>query len=500
MVSDAGPGTAYSVMAEHELLGPVVAELVAGYVRSLEDRPVCPVTTPAELEGLFDEPLPATGMPVEKLVEILQRDVLPNTTAISSPRYFGLFNPAPLPVAVWVEAVCAALNQNAANWRNAPVTSVLEARVVRWLGDLIGYPSSSFGTLTSGGSEANLIGLKCARDRTERRASTRGMTGAGEPLVVYASEQCHYSVVKSADILGLGRARVRKIDTDRQLHVRLDAVEAAIERDRHAGLRPCCIVGVAGATSSGVVDPLDRLADLAERHAIWFHVDAAYGGGLAFSTRHRGRLRGIERADSVTIDPHKWMFVPFSCGALLVRDGASILRDAFDISPEYLSERRGHGEDTALDFFRYGQLGSRRGSALTLWAALKTLGVAGYARIIDHQVALTRQLAERLDELDDFERLGEVETAVCCVRYIPPAIRDADGDAQDEAQRLLQQHIERDGRAWVATTVLNERRALRVNVDNFLTDSRHIDQLIDLLRRGGEQIKRLITTSRGSGR
>lgn len=498
MVSDAGPGTARSVVAEHEFLGPAVAELVAGYVRTLEERPVCPVTTPAELLGLFDEPLPATGMPVEKLVEILHRDVVPNATAIAGPRYFGLFNPAPLPVAVWVETVCSVLNQNAANWRNAPVASVLEARVVRWLGDLIGYPSSSFGELTSGGSEANLIGLKCARDRAERRASSRGLSGAGVPLVVYASEQCHYSVVKSADILGLGRIHVRFVDTDRQLHVRVDAMDAMIEHDRRAGFRPCCIVGVAGATSSGVVDPLDRLADLAARHDMWFHVDAAYGGALAFSTGHRGRLRGIERADSVTIDPHKWMFVPFSCGALLVRDGASILRDAFDISPAYLSERRGRGEDAPLDFFRYGQMGSRRGSALTLWAALKTLGVAGYARIIDHQIALTQELAERVDELDDFERLGEVETAVCCLRYLPPAIRKADGDTQDEAQQLLQQHIERDGRAWLATTVLNDRRALRINIDSFLTERRHIDQLIDLLRWGGEQVERLIATKCGN--
>lgn len=429
-----------------------------------------------------------TGTSVADLLDVIRRDVLPNTTAISSPRYFGLFNPAPLPIGVWVDALCAALNQNAAGWRNAPVATVLEALVIAWLCDLIGYDHTSFGTLTSGGSKANLIGLKSARDRTMPSAPLHGLTtgDTAPPLTVYASEQCHFSLIRSADILGLGRDNIRTIDTDSRLHIRLDALRAALDRDRQES-RPCCIVGLAGATSTGVIDPLDDLADIADEYGAWFHVDAAYGGALAFSHRHRDRVRGITRADSVTIDPHKWMFVPIACGALLVRDGGRVLQDAFDITPAYLSEHR-DADDAPLDFFRYGQLGSRRGVALTLWACVKHLGVSGYAEIIDHHIDLTHYLANRLDELDDFERVGQVETAVCCFRYLPASRRLAAAAVQDALQRDLQQRIEHSGRAWLATTVVNDRRVLRVNINSLLTERRHVDQLLTELRQQGDDI------------
>jgi glutamate/tyrosine decarboxylase-like PLP-dependent enzyme len=216
-------------------------------------------------------------------------------------------------------------------------------------------------------------------------------------------------------------------------------------------------------------------------------VDAAYGGALAFSEKHRWRLGGIERADSVAFDPHKWMFVPFECGALLVRDGGRVLRDGFDITPEYLSDERG-GADVEYDFFRYGQLGTRRAMALKVWAALKTMGVSGYAEVIERQIELVNHLAARLDELDEFERLVEVETALCCFRFMPAWAREKAAAEQDELQRALQQRIERGGEAWFATTVLDGRRALRINVNSFLTERRHIDDLVELLRREGAKL------------
>jgi aromatic-L-amino-acid decarboxylase len=289
-------------------------------------------------------------------------------------------------------------------------------------------------------------------------------------------------VVKAADIVGIGRGRVRRIGTDARFRVRGGEVRAAVARDRAEGYRPCCLVGVAGATSTGAVDPLDELADLAGELGLWFHVDAAYGGALAFSAAHRGLLRGIERADTVTFDPHKWMFVPFSCGALLARDGGGVLRDAFDVTPEYLSERRADGgDDGSLDFFRYGQLGTRRTNALKVWAALRHLGRRGYAELIDRQLALTRRLAAGLAELPGFEVLGDVQTAVCCFRYLPPEVRATAPETQDAVQTGLQQRVERSGRAWLATTVLTGRRALRANVDNLLTAPHHVDDLLTLL-------------------
>jgi aromatic-L-amino-acid decarboxylase len=248
---------------------------------------------------------------------------------------------------------------------------------------------------------------------------------------------------------------------------------------------PCCIVGVAGTTSTGVLDPLESLAEIARENGCWFHVDAAYGGPLAFSPRHKEMLRGIELADSITFDPHKWMFVPFLCGATLVRAGGRVLRDAFDMSPEYLSEDRG-GADVEFDFFRYGQMGTRRFNSLKLWMAIKFMGREGYARTVERQIELTKYLAKQLDALGNFKRLGEVETAVCCFQLIPTA--NLDGPNLDLLQQRLQQVIERSGEAWLTTTVLNGRRALRVNINSFLTEQSHIVDLLKLLQRSAQEV------------
>ncbi|HEX6648812.1 MAG TPA: pyridoxal-dependent decarboxylase [Pyrinomonadaceae bacterium] len=465
---------------QHQLLGNAVPRIINEYVSSLASRRVTPEATPAELEKLFAEPLPEKGISIEEILARFRDDVVPNTMGVPSPRYFGQFNPTPLPIGVWADALISMLNQNGGAWRNGPTSAMIEARVMRWLCELLNYGPTSSGTLASGGSEANLIALKCARDRVAASIKDRGVRTAPGDLVVYASEQCHYSIDKSADILGLGREALRKIPTDDRFHIGLDALREAIAQDREAGLVPFCVIGVAGTTSMGVIDQLEPLAAIARENNCWFHVDAAYAGPLAFSATHREKLRGIELADSITFDPHKWMFVPFSCAATLVRDGARVLRDAFDMSPEYLSEDRG-GADVEFDFFRYGQMGTRRFNSLKLWMALKFMGGEGYAQAVERQIDLTNYLAQQIDSLPEFERVGEVETAVCCFRLLPET---------DGLQQRVQQIIERSGEAWLTTTVVKGQRVMRVNINSFLTEKHHIDDLVKLLVRSAEAAKR----------
>lgn len=475
------------ISQQHERLGKIVTEIIVGLVKDLDDRHVASEATPADLEKLFDEPLPEQGIGCEEILDRFTRDIAPHAMGVPSPRYYGQFNPTPLPIGVWADALCSALNQNAGAWRNGPTSAIIETRVLRWLCRELGYGPESFGTLASGGSEANLIALKCARDSVDKRLINEGVRSAAADLVIYASDQCHYSVEKSADILGLGRAAVRKIPTDDTFHIRTDQLRAAIENDRRAGRIPCCVVGVAGATSTGVIDPLAELAGIARQYGCWYHVDAAYGGALAFSDKHKAKLVGIVQADSITFDPHKWLFVPFACGAMLVRDGGRVLRDAFDITPEYLSEDRG-GADVEYDFFRYGQMGTRRFNSLKLWMALQFMGRQGYAATVERHIDLTNYLAGRIDQLPDFKRLGEVETAVCCFRFVPVTLKSTSGADQDRVQQRLQQRIERGGKAWLTTTVLKGRRALRVNINSFLTERRHVDDLVELLVREGQAV------------
>ena len=465
---------------EHLRIGQAVLRIVAEYASSIGETPVSSPATVSELKAMFDEPLPVVGVARSEVLKQFKLDILPNSMQIPSPNYFGLFNPTPLPIAVWADVLASAINQNGAVWRNSSAANVIQARVIKWLCTLLGYSEGAFGTLTSGGSEANLVALKCARDNLRDSIRDNGLRSADREIVFYASDQCHYSFVKSVDILGLGRNSLRKIPTDEKFHIRLDLLNEQIELDKKSGLTVAGIIGACGATSTGIVDPLDDLADIAKDQACWFHVDAAYGGALAYSRKHQWKIKGIERADSITLDPHKWMFVPFSCGAVLVRDGGLVLRNSFDITPEYLSEDRG-GDDVEFDFFRYGQLGTVRFNALKLWMALKTLGVNGYEQIIDRQIALTEYLASRLDELNDFYRTGQVETAVCCFRFVPDSAKNSSGQMQDSLQQALQQRIEKSGKAWCATTVLNGRRAIRININSFLTERVHVDNLIKLL-------------------
>ncbi|HYN24583.1 MAG TPA: aminotransferase class V-fold PLP-dependent enzyme [Pyrinomonadaceae bacterium] len=472
---------------QHEHLGRAVTRIITDFASSLDSRPVATEATPSDLETIFAEELPENGIGFDEILARFTSDIAAHAMGVPSPRYYGQFNPTPLPIGVWADALCSALNQNAGAWRNGPTSAMIEARVMRWLCDLFGYGPRSFGTLASGGSEANLIALKCARDNAHAGVVHKGVCAAPADLVIYASEQCHYSVVKSADILGLGRDGLRKIPTDDRFHVQTDLLRAEIERDREAGRIPCCVVGVAGATSTGVIDPLAELATIARENNCWFHVDAAYGGTLAFSDQHKSKLKGIEEADSITFDPHKWLFVPFACGAVLVREGGLVLREAFDISPEYLSEDRG-GADVEYDFFRYGQMGTRRFSSLKLWMALKFMGRRGYEEVIERQIGLTQYLASRIDKLNEFQRLGEVETAVCCFKFLPETGCNATREDQDHLQLRLQQQIERSGEAFITTTVLHGRRAMRVNINSFLTERRHVDDLLELLKRESKKL------------
>ncbi|MEJ7710267.1 MAG: pyridoxal-dependent decarboxylase [Pyrinomonadaceae bacterium] len=264
--------------SQHEEMGRAVTAWIAKYVRGLDEQRVCTLATPSEIEELFNEELPQTGISAEAILRQFEESVASQAMNISSPRYYGLFNPTPLPIAVWADALCSALNQNEAAWRNSPSASLVEARVLRWLCQLLGYGEKSFGTLTSGGSEANLVGLKCARDRACAGVRQQGLQSTQGRLTVYTSELGHYSLDKTVDILGLGREHLRLIETDDAFHMDARSLVRQIESDLQNGFVPCCIAATAGATSNGAIDPLETLAGIAKHYRLWFHVDAAYGG------------------------------------------------------------------------------------------------------------------------------------------------------------------------------------------------------------------------------
>ncbi len=498
-------------------MGYAMVDLIVEYMSGLESRRVYGPLTPLGLDDTFAEPLPEEGVPFADLVQDCRARVFPNTMAIGSKRYFGMMNPAPLPVSVFSEALCAAMNQNTASWRHSPAGTAIEKRVIRWMCDLFGLPKTSFGTMTDGGSLANITGLKLAVNQALGRdlSQVDNLEGPGSEiarLTFYVSGQAHYSFDKAVDLLGLGRGQLRKIPHDEIFRVDLVALEEAIQADLAAGLKPACVIGIAGTTNTGSIDKLDRLAELARRYDCWFHVDAAYGGAVILSEMYGGMLRGIGEADSIAVDPHKWFYMPFSCGGILVRNG-DFLRRSFLVHPEYYMEkvlqegevetesdgqgrrvipdkRRFHQGDK-VNFFQYGIQGSRRLNALKLWLAVKSVGRRQYAAWVEKDIELARFMAARMRRQLDFKIIGPNTLGICNFRWEPvdPAGRLRFSDEKnDQLNQDLQELVEREGDAWFSFTRLNGRVALRVNVENRNMEQSDIERLVQVIRRAADNI------------
>ncbi|MBI4484003.1 MAG: aspartate aminotransferase family protein [Acidobacteria bacterium] len=469
-------------------LGYQVVDLIADYLREVETLPVCRSVAPRELDYLFQGFPPRSGEPAEKILEDVRHKIIPNSMHIPSPRYYGLMNPSPLPIAVLAEAIAAALNQNCGGWRQSSAATHVEKAVVRWMCDLVGYGKEAFGTLVSGGSQANVTGLQLARDLKGGFEPQSGMgTGVQQELILYASDQAHFSFEKAADMLGIGRNNLRKVPSDSRFKLDVAALRKAIREDRDAGHRPFCVVGIVGTTNTGNIDPLEAIAQVAREEQLWFHADAAYGGAIALSEKHRSLLRGIERADSITIDPHKWFFMPFEAGIILARDGAA-LRRVYGTRPAYLIEQS--GDEEAINFFQLGLQGSRRFNALKVWMAVRHVGLDRYRQLIERQMELTQLLCGLVEGDPDFQLFGTPELAIVCFRYFPSELR-RHRDAEERAAELnlkIQQKIEAGGEAWFATTNLKGTRALRVNIESFRTSEEHVRQLYQQIKFTGQRL------------
>ena len=416
------------------------------------------------------------------------------------PRQFGYFTPPPLPISIMGELLAQMANQGVDVWHAGPVAAFVEEEVVRWLCDMVGYDADSFGLLTSGGVMANFMGMALARDVHLGR-----MLGAGRPprgallegARVYTSDQTHFSIGRSLDELGFPPETLEVIPSDGRFRLRGNAVGAAVARDRAAGLIPFAVAAVAGSTNTGSVDAVGELADVAAAEGLWLHVDAAYGGAARLSQRDAVRVPDLERADSVTVDPHKWFFQAYDIGGLVVRDGRHLGVTFGGRSPEYYRGGEtpgpgttgnsradpgdGHGNGgEQLNFYKLSFEGTRRWRALKLWMSWKHLGTEGFGRLIEANDDLAAHLARRCAQADDFEAIPEApELSVVCFRHLAPGL---DGQALDAHQDALQVALERSGDGWLTTTRLRGATWLRAGIVNYLSTEDDIDQLLATLR------------------
>ena len=411
------------------------------------------------------------------------------------PRQFGYFTPPPLPMSIMGELLAQVANQGVDVWHAGPFAAFVEEEVGRWLCDLIGYGDESFGVLTSGGMMANFMAMTIARDLHLGRLRGLSSPPRGRDLEgarVYTSDQTHFSIARALDELGFPADTLVTLPADDDFHLRGAPVAAAVARDRAAGLTPFAIACVAGSTNTGSVDAVGELADVAAAESLWLHVDAAYGGAARLSARDRGRVPDLHRADSVTVDPHKWFFQAYDIGGLVVRDAATLSAVFGGRAPEYYrggeapdaihadsGERVDHGDQ--LNFYKLSFEGTRRWRALKLWMTWKHLGTGGFGRLIEANDDLAAYLAGRCAEADDFEALPAVpELSVVCFRHLAPGLA---GAALDAHQDRLQAALEASGDGWLTTTRLRGATWLRAGIVNYLATEDDIDHLLETLRR-----------------
>ena len=450
---------------------------------------------------------PAEPTPSAAILEEFRSRLAGGQMNSQHPRQFGYFTPPPLPISMMGELLAQMVNQGVDVWHAGPLAAFVEEEVVRWLCDLAGYGPGSFGLLTSGGVMANFMGMTLARDVQLGRILAAGTPPRGamlEGVRVYTSDQTHFSIARSLDELGFPRETLAVIPSDSDFHLRGAPVAEAVARDRAAGLTPFAIVAVAGSTNTGSVDAIGELADVAAAEDLWFHVDAAYGGAARLSERDGERVPHLDRADSVTVDPHKWFFQAYDIGGLVVRNGAHLAEAFGGRSPEYYRggerpaaapesdvDHDGHADQ--LNFYKLGFEGTRRWRALKLWMSWKHLGTRGFGRLIELTDDLAAHLARRCAEAEDFEALPEIpELSVVCFRHLPggrdaaQAMRPADLDAhQDELQAAL----EASGDGWLTTTRLRGATYLRAGIVNYLSTEDDIDRLLATLRRLADQLR-----------
>jgi L-2,4-diaminobutyrate decarboxylase len=460
----------------HELI-----DRMADYLEGVESRPVSTPRSPSEIAARFVEPLPSSGQAAGEVWEDIWERVVGDAIHLHHPMYMGHQVAPPLPHAALADALVGLLNQSVAVWEMGPTATFVEAQLIRWLADLLGYPAGSDGTFVSGGSVANLTGLLAAREAVFPGLWREGVarTPGAEDAVVFVSAQSHYSMERAIGVMGLGSDAVRPVP-DQGGKLDPAALERGIAEARRDGRVPLAIVATAGSTPTGLFDDLNAIAEIAEREGIWLHVDGAHGASFLLSDSLRPRLRGIERADSVAWDPHKIMFMPISLGAIFVRD-RRYLDAAFQQSAPYLFHPRA-GETRSHDAGRRTLQCSRRFDALKLWVTLRHHGVGYFAELLERTVANTESLYHKLLAAPDFEPVHRPESNILCFRYLPEVVRAWEPAEIDAFQGALRERYNTSGQGWITTTVLDGCRVLRVTLMNPDTGEEHLDRLLEGIR------------------
>jgi aromatic-L-amino-acid/L-tryptophan decarboxylase len=477
-------------------IGHDLVDRVADFLASLEERAVAPPHTPREIRATLgtSDAVPQHGEDAATIAKQAAKLVFDNSTLNGHPRFFGYITSSATPLGALADLIAASVNPNCGAWALSPVASEIERQSVRWIADLIGYPTACGGLLVSGGNMANMVCLITAI-RSQADWDVRGLgVGKGKSLRVYASSEVHTWLQKGLDICGLGTHALRAVPVNASLAMDLRALAHMIAEDRAAGHLPAVVVGTAGSVSTGAIDPLPEIAALCQREKLWFHVDGAYGAPAAVLPEASAALKALSLADSVAVDPHKWLYAPLEAGCSLVRNPEK-LHNAFVFHPPYY-HFPSEADDPKTNFHEWGPQNSRGFRALKVWMSIRQIGRAGYTRMIRDDIALARELydlAKGHGELEAFTHSLSIAT----FRYVPPGLRAAAESREPGVEKTLNElngeildTMQRDGDVYLSNAVLDGRYALRACVVNFRTTSADIRAVIDAAVTTGRKLAR----------
>jgi aromatic-L-amino-acid decarboxylase len=456
---------------EFRALGHEFIEWIARYRESIAERPVMSTAAPGAIRSAFNPDPPRAGEPLGRILEDVDRIVLPGITHWNHPAFFAYFPSNAGLASVLADLLSSGLGVQGMSWQTSPAATELEEVVMEWLRRMTGLPEEFTGVIQDTASTASLIALLCVRERATGHGQTRGGLQAEErPLAVYVSEEAHSSIEKAALLAGFGRENVRAIATDGKYALRLDELREAIARDESSGIRPAALVATVGTTGTTAVDPVRGMAEIARERGLWLHVDAAMAGSAMILPECRRHWDGIEGADSLVFNPHKWLGVAFDCSAYFVRDPAHLIR-VMSTNPSYL---RTSADAEVRNFRDWGIALGRRFRALKLWFLVREQGVEGLQARLRRDIENARWLADRVDESREWERLAPVPFQTVCVRHVLPGLAP---EAVAEHNRAWVERLNRSGRAYLTPAVVGGTQLVRVSIGAEATERRHVEQL-----------------------
>ena len=463
---------------EFKRLLDLSTELVLNQFSKVEDLNGYHDHSQKEVESWFNEILPEKGMGYDELLKQVEEKVLKTATGNLGPHMYAYVMSGGNQMAIVAEKLASTINQNQTKWHLAPSLNEIEKRVIRWTAELLDFPEDSGGVLVSGGSAANLTGLTVARNIFFEKEGIRknGLFGQ-RPFVVYASNEVHSCVDKSVELLGIGTGHLRKIATDDHFKIRLDLLEQQIKEDLVKGLQPFCLIGNAGTVNTGAIDDLNALADLAEKYGLWYHIDGAYGALARILDSLKGEYQGMERADSIALDFHKWLYVPFEAGCTLVRSWDKLKRTYFKKAAYLDTELANDGNRLEYNE-HYFQL-SRNSKAFKVWMTLKAYGMKRIKAMIQKDIDLAHYLDELVNASGDFELVAKSKLAVSCFRYIG---KMTNVDEITEFNRRLMPKLEKDGRVFIMGTSLKGKYAIRACFINHRKTKETTSYLLEVIR------------------